>query len=82
MMSSTLAITTVDNFKTWLNTNNIKAKYVLAIPTVIILQDETQEHLNALENAISYEDETNIYAECISGNQPFIINASALSKEE
>jgi len=70
---------TTDNFKTWLSNNNIKAYFVQATSTDIPITDITLiTQLNALEQAMSYNNQTNISQE--NDNLPFILSASALLK--
>lgn len=65
------------NFKTWLSTHNTIVYYVLATPTTTEITDSTLiEQLNDLENARSYNTQTNINQ--TNYKAPFIINASAL----
>lgn len=73
--------TTISNFKSWLSTYNTTVYYVLETPVSIEITDlETIEQLNSLENAISYNNETNIFTEYEEGNISLIISASALMK--
>lgn len=73
----------LSTFKTWLSNNNVVAYYVLATPTVTTLDTELQTQLEDIyNNAKSYLGQTNITAEYVSGNQPFIMDVSALLKEE
>lgn len=63
------------NFKTWLSTHNTIVYYVLATPTEEqITNAELIEQLEAILNAVSYEDQTNISQE--NDNLGFIISAS------
>ena len=55
--------------------------YVLNTPTATILDTELQTQLNNLKGANSYSEQTNITAEYITGNQPFIMNLVALKDE-
>lgn len=53
--------TSLDNFKTWLSTHNTEVYYVLAIPTNTEITDTTLiEQLNAIKEAMSYYEQTNI----------------------
>jgi len=70
-----------NTFKTDLGTNPITLYYVLATPTATILDTELQNQLNNLKGANSYSGQTNITAEYITGNQPFIMNLVALKDE-
>ena len=76
---STSRATDVTTFKNWLGTHNVILYYVLATPTDTEITDTTLiNQLNALEQAMSYDDQTNISQE--NDNLPFIINATALMK--
>ena len=67
----------VATWKTYLSNNNIILYYVLATPTTEQITDTTLvSQLNAIKNAISYDDETNISQ--TNANRPFIISASAV----
>ena len=78
---STYDTTTLEQFKTWLSTHNTTVYYILETPTSIEITDlDLIEQLNSLENAISYNDATNIFTEYEEGNTSFIISASALMK--
>ena len=71
----------VNEFKNWLSTHNTTVYYVLETPTSIEITDlDLIEQLNSLENAISYNNETNIFTEYEEGNISLIISASALMK--
>lgn len=70
---------TTTNLKTWLTTHNTDVYYVLATPTEEqITNAELIEQLEAILNAVSYEDQTNISQE--NDNLPFILDVSALQK--
>ena len=71
----------IDTFKTWLSNNGVYYYYILATPTATILDTELQTQLNNLKGANSYASQTNITAEYITGNQPFIMNLVALKDE-
>ena len=72
---------TISEFKNWLSTHNTTVYYVLETPTSIEITDlDLIEQLNSLENAISYNNETNIFTEYEEGNTSLIISASALMK--
>lgn len=74
---------TAEAFAEYLQNNNIPYYYPLATPTYEPITDTTLiEQLNALEKAKSYTGVTNITAEYVSGNQPLIMDVSALLKEE
>lgn len=54
-------INTLADFKTWLSTNNTIVYYVLNTPTYTIITDnELVEQLEALYNAVTYDNVTNI----------------------
>ena len=73
----------LNSFKTWLSTHNLIVYYPLATPTIEVIEDTTLiNQLNALENAKGYNNQTNVIAEYMSGNQPIIMGVSALLKEE
>lgn len=64
-------------FKNWLSTHNTTAYYILATPTNEEITDTTLiSQLNAIENAVSYDTQTNIVQENYS--EPFIINAECV----
>lgn len=70
---------TVANFKTWLASNNIILYSLLATATNTEITDTTLiSQLNALYNAYTYNDTTNISQ--TNANLPFIINAEAFKK--
>ena len=71
--------TSVEDFKTWLASNNTIVYYVLATPTnTEITYQPLIDQLNALEQAKSKENQTNISQ--INNDLGFIISASALKK--
>ena len=73
------SITSIGDFRAWLSSNNIILYYVLATPTDTEITDTTLiNQLNALEQVMSYDNQTNISQE--NDNLPFIINATALMK--
>ena len=84
--SSLLAdITTSENainsFKNWLSTHNTEVYYILETPTKTSLSDTLQEQLENIYNSVkSYNNQTNIYQ--TNDNLPFIINVSALKKND
>ncbi len=70
---------TVANFKTWLASNNIILYSLLATATNTEITDTTLiSQLNALYNAYTYNDTTNITQ--TNANLPFYINAEAFKK--
>ena len=66
------------SFKTWLSTHNTTAYYVLETPIFTEITGTLVTQLEALENAKSYKNQTNISQ--TNDNIPFIITASALSQ--
>ena len=65
------------DFKAWLSLNNVTVYYVLESPKIIQITDTTLiSQLNAIENAVSYDTQTNIVQENYS--EPFIINAECV----
>lgn len=71
---------TLDNFKTWLSSNNTTVYYLLATPTYTLLNDTLQEELNNIKKALSYQDQTNISQ--VNDDLPFVISASAIKEYE
>ena len=72
----------INKLKSWLSTHNTIVYYALATPTDELITDTTLiEQLNALKNAMSFDDTTNISSEYEEGNVPFIISARALLKD-
>lgn len=68
--------TTANQFKEWLETNNITLYYVLATPTTTEITDTTLvNQLNDIEKVLSYDNKTLISS---SGDEPVIINVKAL----
>lgn len=68
---------TVAEFKNWLSTHDVTIYYILATPTNEEITDTTLiSQLNAIENAVSYDTQTNIVQENYS--EPFIINAECV----
>ena len=69
----------VSDFKTNLQNNNVTVYYVLEEPILNQITDTTLiEQLEAIENAMSYDNQTNISQ--TNDDLPFIISASALMK--
>ena len=69
----------LSGWKNWLDTTKPLLYFALEIPTNTEITDTTLiSQLNALEQAMSYDDQTNISQE--NDNLPFIINATALMK--
>lgn len=57
----------LENFKTWLSTHNTTVYYVLATPTDTEITDTTLiSQLEAISNALSYEEQTNISSNTIA----------------
>lgn len=68
---------TVDNFKTWLATNNIIAYYALATPTDTEITNEALiEQLEALAAATMYNPQTNITTLYADGNEQGTLSIS------
>jgi hypothetical protein len=73
--------TTVNDFKTLLNTTNMVVIYQLATPTNTLIEDTTLiEQLEELKLATSYEGQTNISQE--NNDKPFILDVTALGELE
>ena len=69
----------VANFKTWLSSNNVEVRYILATPTYTEITDSTLiSQLEALKKARSYNEQTNISQN--NNDLQFIINATALKE--
>ena len=67
----------VQSFKTWLSTHNTTVYYVLETPTTTEITDSTLiEQLDNLENAYSYDTQTNISQ--TNADKPFILDVTAL----
>ena len=78
MMSSTLGISNVSDFKAWLANNNLVCYYVLPTPTNTEITDTSLiSQLNAIEKAISYNNQTNINQ--TNNDLPFILNVEAFT---
>ena len=72
-------MTSLENFKSWLSTNKPTIYYVRTSAIDIEITDTTLiTQLDALEQAVSYDDITNISQ--TNANLPFIINAEAVKK--
>ncbi len=70
-------ITSVNDFKNWLSSNNVTVYYILATPTDTEITDTTLlSQLEALNNSYSYTEQTNISQE--NSDLPIIIYASTL----
>ena len=70
-------ITSKNDFKTWLSTHNTTVYYVLATPTITEITDTTLiEQLDNLENAYSYDTQTNITQ--TNDDMPFILDVEAI----
>lgn len=71
--------TTLEQWKTWLGSNNISVYYVLATPYLSLIEDNNLiEQLDNIQNATSYEGTTNINQ--VNNDKAFIISAKALEK--
>ena len=69
--------TSLANFKTMLGTTNLIVYYVLATPTYTEITDTTLiEQLDNLENAYSYDTQTNITQ--TNDDMPFILDVEAI----
>jgi hypothetical protein len=68
---------TLDQFKTFISSNNIIAYYVLATPQYILLNDTLQSQLTEIYNWVkAYQEQTNISQ--VNNDLPFVIKASAV----
>lgn len=67
---------TANEFKTWLQTNNIIINGLLATPTKTLLSDTLQTQLDNISYAMAYQDQTNISQ--VNEDRPFIISASTV----
>ena len=73
----TSQIDSVENFKTWLSTHNTTVYYGLQTPTITEITDTTLiEQLDNLENAYSYDTQTNITQ--TNDDMPFILDVEAI----
>ena len=70
---------TIQNFKSWLGTNNVEVYYVLATPTYTKIEGTLASQLEAVYRAKSEEGQTNISQ--TNNDLPFVLDVSALSKE-
>lgn len=69
----------LNNFKEWLNENNIILYYILETPTYTLLSDTLQTQLdNIYNNAHTYDKITNITQ--INDDRPFILDISYFRK--
>jgi hypothetical protein len=69
----------INQFKTWLASNNVELLYVLATPTYTEITNENLvNELNELEKMMSYNGQTNI---SVNGNLPMILDVTALKGE-
>jgi hypothetical protein len=72
-------LTTISDYQTWLSTHNVEILYPLATPYLSLIEDNNLiEQLDNLENAMSYEGQTNISQ--VNNDKPFIISAKALTE--
>ena len=77
-ISKTLA-SDVDAFKTWLGTNNTIVYYVLSTPYLSLIEDTILiEQLDNIQNAMSYEGQTNVMQN--NNDLPFYLIASAMKQ--
>ena len=73
LLIKNLSVNSLETFKAWLNEHNTKVYYVLQAPTDIEITDTTLiSQLEAINDAISYEEQTNI-----SSNQNAIFDVEA-----
>ena len=64
---------------TWLQSNNVEIYYVLATPYLSLIEDTTLiSQLDNIQNAMSYEGQTNIGQ--VNNDKPFVISAKALEQ--
>lgn len=64
-------------FKTWLSTHNTQVDYVLATPYLSLIEDTTLiEQLDNIQNAMSYEGQTNVSQ--VNNDKPFIMDLIAM----
>ena len=72
-------MTSLENLKAWLSANKPTIYYARISPIDIEITDTTLiTQLDALEQAVSYDDTTNISQ--TNANLPFYINAEAFKK--
>lgn len=72
---------TLDSVKNWVSSNTINLYYPISTPTNTEITDTTLiSQLNAIENSVSYDTQTNISSEYVESNAQMIISASALEK--
>ena len=67
---------TKEQFQTFLGTNNLIMYYNQTTPSYILLNNTLQTQLNAIEKALSYQNQTNISQS--NNDLPFVIKASAI----
>ena len=73
------SITTLEEAKTWLASNNVYAYYILATPTYTLLNDTLQTQLNNIrDKVLAYQDQTNISQ--VNNDLPFRLKLSAIKK--
>ena len=77
------SITNATTLKNWLSTHNVLVYYPLATPTDTEITDTTLiSQLEAINNAISYEEQTNISGSSDGSNPIFTVQAyKSLNKE-
>ena len=67
----------LDQWKTWLSNNNTTVYYVLATPYLSLIEDTTLiEQLDNIQNAMSYEGQTNVSQ--VNNDKPFIMDLIAM----
>lgn len=69
---------TVEKLKAWISTNNLEVVYELENEIVEPYTETQQAQYNAIKQAMSYDEQTNITQ--TNDDLPFIISASALMK--
>lgn len=74
---------TIEELRNYLSSNNISLYYPLQTPIEEPITDTTLiKQLNKIyENAVAYDEETNIEAICSEGNVPFVIEVEAISND-
>lgn len=73
------AFTSASDFKTWLSTHNTTTYYVLETPYLSLIEDTTLiNQLDNIQNALSYEGQTNVSQ--VNNDKPIIIDITAIQK--
>jgi hypothetical protein len=70
----------IQKFKTWVTNNNVVLYVIINATNEKITYTTLISQLNAIENAVSYDTQTNISSEYVESNAQMIISASALEK--